>query len=133
MGSFSVVEVQTDSPKRGHFQLSNEFIRAIAELPPYLHGVAREMVQDHQLSLVETRRLVALLVSQPTLSLPVALAMVQAVGKSKVGEVLGRIEQALDELPAPEQLTGSERKMTLVILGLLQQRITAWHQALLGL
>ena len=114
------------------FKLTVAHLRAIAGLLPDLQGVAREMAKDHQLSLVETRRLVALLVSQPTLSLPVALAMVQAVGKSKVGEVLGRIEQALDELPAPEQLTGSERKMTLVILGLLQQRTTAWHQALLG-
>ncbi len=114
------------------FKLTVAHLRAIAGLLPDLQGVAREMAKDHQLSLVETRRLVALLVSQPTLSLPVALAMVQAVGKSKVGEVLGRIEQALNELPAAEQLTGSERKMTLVILGLLQQRTTAWHQALLG-
>ncbi len=115
------------------FELTEAHLRATAGLPLDLQDVAREMVKDHQLDLIKTRRLAALLISQPTLSLPVALAMVQAVGKTRVGEILGRIERALDELPNASELTGSERRMTLVILGLLEERIRTMHQMLLGL
>jgi len=115
------------------FKLTDEHLSAIGMLPPDLQGAVHQLANDHRLSLVDTRRLVALLRSQPTLSLPVALAMVQAVGKSRVGEILGRIEQALEELPEAHNLTGSERRMVLVILELLQEKVSHLRRVLLGL
>ena len=114
-------------------ELTEAHLQIIATLPPDLQGPVRELASDHHLSPVDTRRLAALLTFQPHLSLPVALAMVQAVAKTQVGKTLGRIEQALDELPEADDLTGSERRMVLVILELLERRIAAMRQTLLGL
>ena len=114
-------------------KLTEAHLQAIATLPPDLQGPVRELASDNHLSPVDTRRLAALLTFQPHLSLPVALAMVQAVAKTQVGKTLGRIEQALDELPEADDLTGSERRMVLVILELLERRIAAMRQTLLGL
>jgi len=114
-------------------ELTEAHLKAIATLPPDLQGPVRELASDHQLSPVNTRRLAALLSAQPNLSLPVALAMVQAVARSQVGMALERIEQALDELPEAGDFTGSERKVVLACLELLERRIAALRQALLSL
>ena len=115
------------------FDLSAAHYELIALLPADLQAPACEVVREHQLSLNHTRWLVALLSSGPGMALPVAVAMVQGVTRTPVGELLARIEEALDELPAPAELTGSERKMILVILDVLMQRAQMLKRALLAM
>jgi len=120
-------------PEEGGFDLSAAHYQVIGLLPPDLQAAACQLVRERQLSLRDTRWLVALLSSQPGISLPVAVAMVEAVARSPVGSCLARIEAALDELPEPGELTGSERRMVLVILELLMERAQLLRHALLAL
>jgi len=119
--------------EEANFDLSPTHYELIGLLPADLQAPTCEVVQEHRLSLSHTRWLVALLSSAPGMALPVAVAMARGVAATPVGQLLASIEEALDGLPAPADLTGSERRMILVILEVLVERARLLKEALLAM
>ena len=93
------------------------------------HGVEENIVA-YNLDLIDTRRIVMLLLESEDTPVPSAVAIVRQLRGRKLGEVLTRIEVALEIMNRTSfsELTGSERKMTEVIL----KWLTGWIVSLQG-
>lgn len=73
------------------------------------------------------RRVIALLDAYPTLSLPIATAMVERALLEPTGKILAQLEGALDQfdsLPDVTQLTGSQIRVLDVALQQVNARIS---------
>lgn len=80
------------------------------------------------------RRVIALLDTYPTLSLPIATAMVQRAAQEPTGTILAHLEQALDQfdtLPDVAELSGSQIRVLDVALRQVMARVSQL-QAQLG-
>ncbi len=76
---------------------------------------------------IHTRRVIALLDTYPTLSLPIAMEMVERAAQEPTGIVLAQLEHALDQfdsLPDVKQLSGSQVRVLDVALRQLTARIS---------
>jgi|GEM_PF-1782766 len=91
-----------------------------------------ENIVAYNLDLVDTRRVVMFLLESESTPVPSAVAMVRQLRGKKLGEVLTRIEVALEIMGSTSfsDLTGSERKMTEVILRWLDQWVTSLQEQL---
>lgn len=72
------------------------------------------------------RRVIALLDTYPTLSLPIATAMVQRAAQEPTGTILAHLEQALDRfdtLPDVAELSGSQIRVLDVALRQVNARV----------
>ena len=75
---------------------------------------------------IRSRWLAALQAHQPGLPPPVAVAMVEAVGRGSLGEHFRKIEEALIHLENAElrDLTGSEARVLIAILRQMDDELT---------
>ena len=76
---------------------------------------------------INTRRVIALLDTYPTLSLPIAMGMVERAAQEPTGEILANLENALDQfdsLPDVTQLSGSQVRVLDVALRQVSARIS---------
>jgi len=91
-----------------------------------------ENIVAYNLDLVDTRRVVMFLLESESTPVPSAVAMVRQLRGKKLGEVLTRIEVALEIMGSTSfsELTGSERKMTEVILRWLDQWVAILQEQL---
>ena len=91
-----------------------------------------ENIVAYSLDLIDTRRLVMFLLESEGTPVPSAVAMVRQLRGKKLGEVLTRIEVALEIMGSTSflELTGSERKMAEVILKWLHQWVANLQEQL---
>ncbi|MCC7163492.1 MAG: hypothetical protein IT331_13435 [Anaerolineae bacterium] len=76
---------------------------------------------------IQERRVIALLDTYPTLSLPIATAMVQRAAQEPTGTILAHLEQALDQfdtLPGIAELSGSQIRVLDVALRQVNARVS---------
>ncbi len=79
---------------------------------------------------IHTRRILALLDAYPTLSLPIATAMVERAAQEPTGAILAELEDALDQfdsLPDITELSGSQVRVLDVALRQITARISQFQ------